>query len=136
MKSSLESTLYKIGLILLPVGILGFLVYDKIVLRYFGGIPCVLYYFFGIYCPGCGGTRAVKALLDGAILQAVWYHPLVLYSVIVIGGFMLTHTLERIGVKGIKGWKFHSWYLYGALALLIMNFFVKNILLLCFHITI
>ena len=135
MKSSLESTLYKIGLILLPIGILGFLVYDKIVLGYLEGIPCVLYFLCGIYCPGCGGTRAVKALLDGAILQSVWYQPLVLYSVILIGGFMLTHTLERIGVKRIKGWKFHSWYLYGALVILVMNFFIKNILLLCFHIS-
>ena len=136
MKSSLEEKLYKIGLFLVPVGILGFLLYDKVILHYFAGIPCVLYYFLGIYCPGCGGTRAVKALLDGAVLQSAWYHPLVLYSVILFGGFMVTHTLERFHVKGICGWRFHSWYLYGALAILILNFILKNILLLCFHITI
>ena len=136
MKSSLEEKVYKIGLFLVPVGILGFLLYDKVILHYFAGMPCVLYYFLGIYCPGCGGTRAVKALLDGAVLQSVWYHPLVLYSVILVGGFILTHTLELFRVKGIWGWRFHSWYLYGALAILILNFILKNILLLCFHITI
>lgn len=135
-KSSLEKKMYKIGLFLVPVGILGFLLYDKVILHYFAGIPCVLYYFLGIYCPGCGGTRAVKALLDGAVLQSVWYHPLVLYCVILVGGFILTHTLELFRVKGIRGWRFHSWYLYGALAILILNFAIKNILLLCFHISI
>ena len=127
--------MYKIGLFLVPVGILGFLLYDKIILHYFAGIPCVLYYFLGIYCPGCGGTRAVEALLDGEILQSLWYHPLVLYSVILFVGFMLTHTLERFRVRGIHGWRFHSWYLYGAIAILCINFILKNILLLCFHIT-
>lgn len=136
MKSSLEEKLYKIGLFLVPVGILGFLVYDKLILDYFEGVPCILYFLFGIYCPGCGGTRAVKALLKGAILRSVWYHPLVLYCMILVGGFMLTHTLERLHVKSIKGWKFHSWYLYGALTILIFNFLLKNFLLLCFHIAI
>ena len=135
-RSSLEERLYKIGLLLLPAGILGFLLYDKFILDYFEGFPCVFYYLCGIYCPGCGGTRALKALLDGEILQSLWYHPLVLYSVILYGGFMLSHTLERFSVKGIRGWQFHSWYLYGALGILIVNFLIKNILLLCFHITI
>lgn len=133
--SSLEETLYKFGIILLPIGILAFILYDKLFLSYFDGIPCVLYYFCGIYCPGCGGTRAIKALLDGAILQSVWYHPLVLYVIILYGGFMLTHTLERFSVKRIRGWRFHSWYLYVALIVLIANFLIKNILLLCFHIS-
>lgn len=136
MKSCLEEKLYKIGLFLVPAGMLGFLVYDNLLMDPFEGFTCGLYFLCGIYCPGCGGTRAVKALLDGAVLQSVWYHPLVLYSVILFGGFMVTHTLERFHVKGICGWRFHSWYLYGALAILILNFILKNILLLCFHITI
>ena len=132
---SLEEKLYQIGLLLMPAGVLAYLVYDKLLLRYFEGFPCVLYYFFGIYCPGCGGTRAVKALLNGEVLQSLWYHPLVLYSLILYAGFMLTNTLEKLRVKGVRGWRFHSWYLYGALGILGMNFLVKNILLLCFHIT-
>ena len=136
MKSSLEEKLYKIGLFLVPAGILGYLVYNNLILGRFEGFSCVMYSLCGIYCPGCGGTRAVKALLDGAILQSLWYHPLVLYCVILIGGFMLTHTLEHFHVKDIRGWQFHSWYLYGALVILILNFVIKNILLLCFHISI
>ena len=120
----------------MPIGIIVGWGYDKIILNYFEGFPCVLYFLCGIYCPGCGGTRAVKALLDGAILQSLWYHPLVLYSVVLYGGFMLTHTLERLHIKDIRGWRFHNWYLYGALTIWIVNFILKNILLLYYHITV
>jgi len=34
------------------------------------GIPCLFYCATGIYCPGCGGTRAVKYLLKGEILKS------------------------------------------------------------------
>ena len=49
------------------------------------GIPCLFYCATGIYCPGCGGTRAVKYLLEGNLLKSLWYHPLVGYLVLVAG---------------------------------------------------
>ena len=42
--------------------------------------PCVLHSLTGLYCPGCGGTRAITALLHGQILNSFLYHPVVLYS--------------------------------------------------------
>src|ERR1051325_4831726 len=33
--------------------------------------PCPVYYFTGLYCPGCGSLRAVHQLLHGH-LQAAW----------------------------------------------------------------
>ncbi|MBQ2106068.1 MAG: DUF2752 domain-containing protein, partial [Lachnospiraceae bacterium] len=30
-----------------------------------GQMPCVVQELTGLYCPGCGGTRALKALLKG-----------------------------------------------------------------------
>ncbi len=97
-------------------------------------LPCVLNAFFGIYCPGCGGTRAVEALLHGHILLSLWYHPLVLYTAVLGGGFMITQTLARLKVPHIKGWRFHDWYLYGAAGILFGNCILKNVLRLCFHI--
>ena len=130
---SLETTLYQASwfgtVILIPVSLF---------YRYFWmtkiHLPCVLNTFFGVYCPGCGGTRAVEALLQGHLLLSLWYHPLVLYTAVIWGGFMSTQTLERLHVPRVKGWRFHDWYLYGAMVLLLGNCVLKNILRLCFQI--
>lgn len=45
------------------------------------GIPCVFQSLTGLYCPGCGGTRAVRSLLKGDLLMSFKYHPLVLYTI-------------------------------------------------------
>lgn len=135
-QKSLEDWLYVISLIALVIGGVGTYVYLKLIaLPNAPVFPCVMWSIFGLYCPGCGGTRAVVALLQGNVLQSLWYHPLVLYTVVLFGGFILTQTLERLRVPGIKGWKFHAWQLYGAVVILFLNMIIKNILLLCFHIT-
>ena len=64
-----------------------------------------------------------------------WYHPLVTYTVVIFGGFMLSQTLARLHIGRIKGWRFHEWHLYAAVGIMIGNFILKNILLLKFHIT-
>lgn len=45
-------------------------------------MPCLFHLMTGLYCPGCGGTRAVKYLLQGDWKNSLIYHPFVLYSVI------------------------------------------------------
>lgn len=134
-KTTLEEQLYKLGLIFLAVGCLLLFVYFKIIHPKEASFYCITWSVLGIYCPGCGGTRAVEALLQGHFLQSLWYHPLVVYSVVLFGGFMLTQTLERLHFSRIKGLKFHNWYLFGALGLVIVNWVIKNILLLGFDIS-
>lgn len=133
-KSTLEDEIYRIGIWFLVIGAISVLAYFKIILPNVKISPCVAYSVFGIYCPGCGGTRAVNALLHGEILKSVWYHPIVLYSAVIFGTFMLTHTLERIGVPRIKGIKFHNWYMYVAIIILVLNVIIKNVLKFCFGI--
>ncbi|QKS48192.1 DUF2752 domain-containing protein (plasmid) [Paenibacillus cellulosilyticus] len=41
------------------------------------GIPCVFHLATGLYCPGCGITRAVTSLLHLQLYQAFRYNPLV-----------------------------------------------------------
>lgn len=48
------------------------------------GFPCLFHLMTGLYCPGCGGTRAVRALLRGDLAMSFQYHPLVLYMAAVI----------------------------------------------------
>ena len=65
------------------VGVCGFLVIAAVsLLRFppgqFAFYPrCPVYVFLGLRCPGCGGTRAVAALLRGEWREAVRWNPLV-----------------------------------------------------------
>lgn len=126
----LETDLFHIGLVMLVCGMVLWAAYDFVLSDLLPQFPCVLYTLFGIYCPGCGGTRAFRALLRGRFLLSLWYHPLVPYMAAVGGGFLVTQSLHRMGLKCVKGWKFRSWYLYGAIFVVICNFLVKNALLL------
>ncbi|MCF0234038.1 MAG: DUF2752 domain-containing protein [Thermoguttaceae bacterium] len=38
--------------------------------------PCLFKRFVGLYCPGCGSTRAVRRLLAGDLLGSLRYNPL------------------------------------------------------------
>lgn len=38
-------------------------------------LKCPLFNTFGIYCLGCGGTRAINCLLHGNLLEAISFNP-------------------------------------------------------------
>lgn len=40
------------------------------------GIPCTLHSLTGLYCPGCGASRALRALLHLDFYQALRYNAL------------------------------------------------------------
>ncbi len=45
------------------------------------GIKCQTYEFFGLYCPGCGGTRMAEAMLHLDFYQAFRYNPFLFVTV-------------------------------------------------------
>lgn len=133
-KKELEDQLFEIGLVFLFIAALGFVLYELLLKSVIHVRPCLFSTFLGIYCPGCGGTRAVEALFHGHLLKSIWYHPLVPYTAVIYGGFMGTHALNRMKIRKVKGWKFHNWYLYAAVGIIAVNFVVKNILRIGFGI--
>ncbi len=87
---------------------------------------CVIYRFTGFLCPGCGGTRAFTALLQGHLWESFLYHPLVIYGVGLYVCFMGSHTLARF--MRMRGMKWKNGYLTMALVLLVGNFIIKNLI--------
>jgi len=95
-----------------------------------GQMPCLFREWTGLYCPGCGGTRAAKALLQGKLAISFFYHPLILYVVIVAGMFAVSGLLY-IKTKNPKfRLHFDNKYAYIGIGIIVVNFAVKNYLLI------
>jgi Protein of unknown function (DUF2752). len=52
--------------------------------------PCLFYSAFHLYCPACGNTRSVTALLQGDLVQSLRYN----ISPVLFGLFLLLAYLE------------------------------------------
>ncbi|MGY0504877.1 DUF2752 domain-containing protein [Luteimonas sp. e5] len=51
--------------------------------------PCSFHALTGLWCPGCGGTRALHALAHGDVARALAYNPLVpVLLVLMLGGLL------------------------------------------------
>ncbi len=71
-----------------------------------GFVLCPLRRCSGGYCPGCGATRSVGALLRGDVGASIRLHPLViLWAVqLVVVGVWLSTSPERSGLDGARRW--------------------------------
>lgn len=92
--------------------------------------PCLFHTMTGLYCPGCGGTRAVWYLLHGHFLLSLRFHPLVLYTAVILLGeamaFLAAKTVRRS--KTCLGHE--KCLLYVAVGIVAVNFVVKNYFLI------
>lgn len=77
---------------------------------------CVFQRVLGLYCPGCGGTRAFRALLHGDIFSALYYHPGAVYGALLYVTYFISQTLMRLSRGKLWGMKLKPSYLYFMLA--------------------
>ncbi len=93
------------------------------------GFPCLFHRLTGFYCPGCGGTRAVRYLLRGEIVKSIQYHPLVMYMALVF----VWEVCGLVLAKGLKCPKLHlnkyNWYVFGGILVILVNWIFKNYML-------
>lgn len=92
---------------------------------------CVLHDVFHLYCPGCGGTRALFALLEGRPLRSFLYNPAIL-----LGLCLLLYYHFRAGMALMK--KDYAVYTRiskkpaAAFPFVLLGFAVLRNVLLCF----
>lgn len=99
---------------------------------YFQNMPCWFHAATGLYCPGCGATRSFLLLIEGHPIEALAYYPAVPYTVLVYLWFMLSNSIELLSRGRLRmGLRYRNLYLYIAVCLILGNWVVKNILLLC-----
>ena len=56
---------------------------------------CIIRNRFHIYCPGCGGTRALEALLSLRVRESLRYNPLVVLILLDLLTMLILRFLER-----------------------------------------
>lgn len=95
---------------------------------------CYIFEHFGIYCPGCGCTRAFESFLRFDFLRSVYYNPAVLYGILMVSIYLITQTIQRILKQTNYIMPYSNVYLYIGIFILITNCVIRNILLLIFHI--
>lgn len=113
----------------IPIGILGIIAFLIFMQLEFLHFPCAFNHVTGYYCPGCGGTRAVNALVHFRLLESLYYHPFVLYSVVVfllLWGSRFLHTV--CGLKKIPELEIRISYFYISLVIIFIHCFVMNLL--------
>lgn len=133
---NLEDQLYVTGLCLLLAAPFVVAAYQYLRVRLpFLRLPCLLHAFTGYYCPGCGGTRAVYALLHLQLWRSFCYHPLVPYGFAIYLWFMISHTIEKLSRHRLHiGMKWNPKWLWLALVILALNVLIKDGALLLFHV--
>lgn len=93
---------------------------------------CYLFENYGLYCTGCGGTRAVRAFFKGKLITCIRYHPFVAYFGILYGISMLSYILNRFTKNKIHVFELKPIYGYISIAIIIVQCIIKNILLIFF----
>jgi len=93
-------------------------------------MPCFFHELTGFYCPGCGGTRAVRLMLHGQVGASLWSHPVVLPGTLLFAAFMITQTLQRLTGGRVRGLRWRDAYLWAVLAVIFGNWILKNVLML------
>ena len=108
--------------------ILGILIYFFYLKDYFFIPSCPIYTHLGIYCPACGGTRAVISLLNIDLLSSIIFNPIVIYTLFFSTLYIITELINIIFHKKVNI-NFNIIIKIG-LIILFSNCIIKNILIL------
>ncbi len=93
-------------------------------------LPCFFQAVTGFYCPGCGGTRAVKALLQGDFWKSICYHPLVPYAALAVLLLAGSGLWAKLSGKPERYLGHESLLIYIGVGITAVNWIGKNLYLL------
>ena len=88
---------------------------------------CIFREMFGIYCPGCGTTRMIKALLRLNIYEAFLFNPLMFIYFVIFGIYFLYNSIRYVRGNNIKKINFNIVILL--IIILLIYMIIRNIYL-------
>ncbi|MEE1061453.1 MAG: DUF2752 domain-containing protein [Ruminococcus sp.] len=87
--------------------------------------PCMMYEILGWYCPGCGSTRSVAALLKGDILLSLRESLLPMILIIVLLLLYVELVFRAFGKK-FRSPVRNFYFLWGSLAFMLIYTVARN----------
>ena len=135
MSRKLKLTLYFAANLLLPILAILVVVVGRTFAQsnYTEYLNCPSMLVFGVYCPFCGITRAMGALLSGKLLTAFIYNP----AFVLFLPYFLYYdiaTFIHIIKNKEKLPNIHRWIIVTLCAVLVANWIFRNVLLIFFNI--
>ena len=113
-------------LIVLPAALFIFITMSDTIFSIAANLPpCPFYRIIGLYCPACGNTRSLAALMHGDILQSLRYNITVLFLCILGAAFYAENAINLCGIK-IKFVPRSEFFIYLALIVFIAYFIFRN----------
>lgn len=94
---------------------------------------CWIHRQSGLWCPGCGGTRAFFYFLQGKWGRSFMLHPVVPYMGVLYIVYMVRGALHFLTKGRLPFMRFRLGYIYVAIAIVLIQFVAKNVLLLEGH---
>ena len=80
-------------------------------------------------------SRGLGDVYKRQIVRSFFYHPIVVYTAVFFGWFMLSQTIEKASRGHFAiGMHYRDIYLWIALAIVLLNWLVKNLFLAVFGI--
>jgi len=89
---------------------------------------------YGLYCPGCGGTRSVIALLHGDLMQSIYLNPLPTILVLDFIILSICYIYEHSANKKYATAQFRLALNVGILFIVLAFTIMRNVLLVSFGI--
>lgn len=96
----------------------------------FSDKKCIFPEYFHLYCAGCGGTRAVRYLIEGDLIRSFLAHPIILYLLILyIQAFCIS--IYTVFIKKDMKLRYYVkiWQLWTLLGVVLGNFIFRNLVL-------
>ena len=90
-----------------------------------GTYVCPLFAFTGLYCPGCGGTRAVYDLAHGDVSGALSMNPVFTLAVPLLAVLWLRWIARAFGAT-LRPWPFPDWAGIALPAVIVAFFVLRN----------
>ena len=96
---------------------------------------CPTYVLLVVYCPGCGATRAVRSFFSGRFIKSFLYNPAIFLSILLFLAYDVA-ALIAILKKKDKISLPKPWMYIAIGSVMLLNWLIRNILLLAFGIDI